>query len=305
MAGNVGPAEARLQRHGRARSRSRRSFTRPACRGRLSGRCSSRRRAWRRLDRVPHVAAVTLTGSTPAGRAVAAKAGAVPQEDASSSSAAAIPTSCSRTPTSSAAAETCAASRLINGGQSCIAAKRFVVVEPVRRAFEERSSSGCGPAPWATRSTSDTDVGPQARADLRDELHRQVEASVARGARVRLGCSVPEGPGAFYPPTRPRRTSQPGMPAFDEELFGPVAAVVAREATRRTRSGSPTRRSSASAPPSSRATWRAASASPATSSRPAPASSTRSSARTRACPSAGSGSPATAGSWARSGSGSS
>jgi succinate-semialdehyde dehydrogenase/glutarate-semialdehyde dehydrogenase len=71
-----------------------------------------------------------------------------------------------------------------------------------------------------------TAVGPQARAELRDELHRQVEASVARGARVRLGCSVPAGAGAFYPPSVLSDVA-PGMPAFDEELFGPVAAVVA------------------------------------------------------------------------------
>jgi succinate-semialdehyde dehydrogenase/glutarate-semialdehyde dehydrogenase len=70
-----------------------------------------------------------------------------------------------------------------------------------------------------------TEVGPQARADLRDELHRQVEASVAKGARVVLGCERPEGPGAYYPPSV-LADVRPGMPAFDEELFGPVAAVV-------------------------------------------------------------------------------
>src|SRR5512145_2832768 len=70
------------------------------------------------------------------------------------------------------------------------------------------------------------DVGPQARRDLRDELHAQVEASVARGARPLLGCRVPEGPGAFYPPSVLAGV-RPGMPAFDEELFGPVAAVTA------------------------------------------------------------------------------
>jgi succinate-semialdehyde dehydrogenase/glutarate-semialdehyde dehydrogenase len=79
------------------------------------------------------------------------------------------------------------------------------------------------------------DVGPQARRDLRDELHRQVEASVLRGARALLGCRVPGGPGAFYPPSVLAGVA-PGMPAFDEELFGPVAAIVAardeREAIR-------------------------------------------------------------------------
>jgi len=173
----------------------------------------------------PHVAAVTLTGSTPAGRAVAAKAGAclkktvlelggsdpyVVLEDADLE----------------AAAETCAASRLINGGQSCIAAKRFVVVEPVRREFEERLGERMRARRMGDPLDEATAVGPQARTDLRDDLHRQVEASVALGARVLLGCAVPAGSGAFYPPSV-LADVRPGMPAFDEELFGPVAAVVA------------------------------------------------------------------------------
>ena len=71
----------------------------------------------------------------------------------------------------------------------------------------------------------DTEVGPQARADLREALHRQLEESVKRGARLVLGGSVPRGPGAFYPPTILTAVDK-GMPAFDEETFGPVAAVV-------------------------------------------------------------------------------
>jgi succinate-semialdehyde dehydrogenase/glutarate-semialdehyde dehydrogenase len=125
-----------------------------------------------------------------------------------------------------AAAETCAASRLINGGQSCIAAKRFVVVEPALREFEERLVERMRARAMGDPLDDATAVGPQARHDLRDELQRQVAASLARGARVRLGCSVPEGPGAFYPPSVLAGVT-PGMPAFDEELFGPVAAVVA------------------------------------------------------------------------------
>jgi succinate-semialdehyde dehydrogenase/glutarate-semialdehyde dehydrogenase len=70
------------------------------------------------------------------------------------------------------------------------------------------------------------DVGPQARRDLRDELHQQVALSVARGARVILGGHLPEGQGAFYPPTVLTGVSK-GMPAHDQELFGPVAAVIA------------------------------------------------------------------------------
>jgi len=71
----------------------------------------------------------------------------------------------------------------------------------------------------------DTQVGPQARVDLRDELHRQVTESVKRGARLLLGGEIPSGPGAFYPPTLLAAVDK-GMPAFDEETFGPVAAVI-------------------------------------------------------------------------------
>jgi succinate-semialdehyde dehydrogenase/glutarate-semialdehyde dehydrogenase len=172
----------------------------------------------------PEVAAVTLTGSTPAGRAVAEKAGAclkkvvlelggsdpyVVLEDADLD----------------AAAETCATARLVNGGQSCIAAKRFVVVEAVLEPFVERLVEGMRARRVGDPFDEATDVGPQARRDLRDDLQRQVQASIERGARVRLGCVVPEGRGAFYPPSVLTDVT-PGMPAYDEELFGPVAAVL-------------------------------------------------------------------------------
>jgi len=177
------------------------------------------------LIEAPAVVAVTLTGSTPAGRAVAAKAGAclkkavlelggsdpyVVLEDAD----------LERT------AETCAAARLVNGGQSCIAAKRFVVVEAVLERFTELLVDRMRARRVGDPLEAGVDMGPQARRDLRDDLHRQVEASVARGARPLLGCRVPDGPGAYYPPSVLAGVT-PGMPAFDEELFGPVAAVVA------------------------------------------------------------------------------
>jgi len=71
----------------------------------------------------------------------------------------------------------------------------------------------------------DTDVGPQAREDLRDELHEQVRASMEKGARLLLGGEIPDSPGAFYPPTVLSDVRK-GMPAYDEELFGPVAAII-------------------------------------------------------------------------------
>ena len=173
----------------------------------------------------PHVAAVTLTGSTPAGRAVGAKAGSCLKKSVLELGGS-DPYVVLEDADLEAAAEACAASRLINGGQSCIAAKRFIVVEPVLREFEQRLVERMRARSMGDPLDETTAVGPQARADLRDELQRQVEASVARGARVRLGCALPAGPGAFYPPSVLSDVT-PGMPAFDEELFGPVAAVVA------------------------------------------------------------------------------
>jgi succinate-semialdehyde dehydrogenase/glutarate-semialdehyde dehydrogenase len=172
----------------------------------------------------PEVAAVTLTGSAPAGRAVAARAGACLKKTVLElgGSDAYLVLADADLP---AAAETCAASRLINGGQSCIAAKRFVVVEPALREFEQRLVERMQARRTGDPLAEGTDVGPQARRDLRDVLQRQVDASVARGARVLLGCQPLPGPGAFYPPSV-LADVRPGMPAFDEELFGPVAAVV-------------------------------------------------------------------------------
>jgi succinate-semialdehyde dehydrogenase/glutarate-semialdehyde dehydrogenase len=177
------------------------------------------------LVEAPEVVAVTLTGSTPAGRAVAAKAGACLKKTVLELGGS-DPYVILEDADLEAAAEACAASRLVNGGQSCIAAKRFVVVEAVLQGFQELLVERVRARRVGDPLEEGTDVGPQARRDLRDELHRQVEASVARGARALLGCRVSEGPGAFYPPSVLAGVV-PGMPAFDEELFGPVAAIVA------------------------------------------------------------------------------
>jgi succinate-semialdehyde dehydrogenase/glutarate-semialdehyde dehydrogenase len=169
------------------------------------------------------IAAVTLTGSTPAGRNVAARAGQalkktvlelggsdpyVILDDAELES----------------AVQTCVYSRLINSGQSCIAAKRFICT--ARRAAEVEQIF----ADLMRRKTmgdplTAVDIGPQARVDLRDDLDRQVRESVARGARALVGGTKPDGPGAFYPPTVLSHVGK-GMPAYDEETFGPVAAII-------------------------------------------------------------------------------
>jgi succinate-semialdehyde dehydrogenase/glutarate-semialdehyde dehydrogenase len=121
--------------------------------------------------------------------------------------------------------EACVTGRLINGGQSCIAAKRFVVPKRIRGEFEARLVRRMSAATMGDPLGEDCDIGPQARHDLRDELHEQVERSVAAGALLLLGGRIPEGPGAFYPPTV-LSDVRPGMPAYDEELFGPVAAIL-------------------------------------------------------------------------------
>ena len=172
----------------------------------------------------PEVKAVTLTGSTPAGQAVAAKAGAVLKKTVLELGGS-DPYLVLDDADLEAAAETCAASRLINGGQSCIAAKRFIVVEPVRARFEALFVERMRARKMGDPFEEGVAVGPLARRDLRDGVHGQVTASLARGARLLLGGTVPEGPGAFYPPTVLTDVAR-GMPAFDDEVFGPVAAVV-------------------------------------------------------------------------------
>ena len=113
----------------------------------------------------------------------------------------------------------------MNNGQSCIAGKRFIVVESVRAEFEKRFVEKMKAAKSGNPLDERTEIGPMARKDLRETLHAQVTASVAKGAKLLLGGTVPNGPGAFYPATVLTDVAR-GMPAFDEEVFGPVAAIV-------------------------------------------------------------------------------
>jgi succinate-semialdehyde dehydrogenase/glutarate-semialdehyde dehydrogenase len=178
----------------------------------------------------PLVRAVTVTGSTAAGKAVAARAGALAKKtvlELGGSDAYVVLEDADLNRT----VESCVASRLINGGQSCIAAKRFIVVEAVQEDFLERFVAAMAARTMGDPRREDIDLGPLARNDLRDKVHRQVVESHEQGARVLLGGVVPEGPGAYYRPTVLAGV-QPGMPAYHEELFGPVAAVIsARDET--------------------------------------------------------------------------
>jgi len=172
----------------------------------------------------PLVKAVTLTGGTDAGRAVSKKAGEMIKKTVLELGGS-DPYIILEDADLEAAVTACVASRLANSGQSCIAAKRFVVVESQRERFEELFVERIRAEKTGDPMEEDTAVGPLARHDLRDHLHRQVLESIEKGARCLLGGRVPEGRGAFYPPTVLTDVKR-GMPAYDEELFGPVAAII-------------------------------------------------------------------------------
>lgn len=174
--------------------------------------------------RHPLVSAVTLTGSTPAGRAVASQAGSVLKKtvlELGGSDPYIVLEDADLQPT----VQTCASARLINSGQSCIAAKRFIVVDSVADEFTRMLVDSMRARRMGDPLDARTDVGPMARVDLRDSLHAQVTESVLCGARLLLGGEIPPGPGAYYPPTV-LADVEPGMPVYDDETFGPVAAVI-------------------------------------------------------------------------------
>ena len=172
----------------------------------------------------PRVVAATLTGSERAGSTVAEHAGRHLKKTVLELGGS-DPFIVLADGDVAAAARTAADARLINSGQSCIAAKRFIVVEALADQFVERFRGELQGRRMGDPLARETQVGPQARADLRDSLHRQVEESVKRGAKRLLGGEIPAGKGAFYPPTLLAAVDK-GMPAFDEETFGPVAAVI-------------------------------------------------------------------------------
>jgi len=177
-----------------------------------------------RLITQPFIRAVTLTGSQSAGREVAAAAGKLLKKTVLELGGS-DPYIVLEDAELEKTVEACVASRLLNSGQSCIAAKRFVVVEAVLERFEELLVTQMEAKKMGDPLQEDTEVGPQARSDLRDDLHRQVQASIERGARCLLGGRMPQGDGTFYPPTVLGNVKK-GMPVYDEETFGPVAAVV-------------------------------------------------------------------------------
>jgi len=172
----------------------------------------------------PLVRAVTLTGSTGAGKSVASRAGGVIKKavlELGGSDAYIVLEDADV----EQAAQICAASRLINAGQSCVSAKRFIVVESVIEKFTQTFVERMKNQRMGDPLEEGVTVGPMARHDLRDGIHAQVTASVKQGAKILLGGVIPEGPGAYYPPTV-LGDVMPGMVAYQEEIFGPVASII-------------------------------------------------------------------------------
>jgi len=170
------------------------------------------------------IKAVSLTGSVPAGKAVAAAAGKVLKKsvlELGGSDPYIILNDADLEKT----VENCVTARLLNGGQSCIAAKRFIIEEEIYEQFENLFVEMMSAQKMGDPFNENNKIGPQARVDLRDELHGQVVKSIEKGAKLLLGGEIPAGAGAYYPPTVLSNV-KPGMPAYDEELFGPVAALI-------------------------------------------------------------------------------
>lgn len=171
-----------------------------------------------------HIAAVTLTGSVAAGKSVAAAAGGVLKKcvlELGGSDAYLILDDADP----AAAAKVAATARMVNGGQSCIAGKRFIVVESVKRQFEEALVAAMLGYAMGNPTEEPTKLGPMQSVAARDEVHEQVEKSIAKGAKLLLGGEVPDRQGAWYPATVLTDVAA-GQPAHDEEIFGPVAAII-------------------------------------------------------------------------------
>ncbi len=172
----------------------------------------------------PRVHAVSLTGSEAAGRSVAALAGRHLKKvvlELGGSDPFVVLDDAELTSTAEAAVK----ARFLNGGQSCIAAKRFIVVEDIAELFLERFKSGIESLKPGDPFDPATSLAPMSREDLRQQLHSQVETSVAKGAQIVTGGQPLAGRGYFYAPTL-LDWVEPGMPAYEEELFGPVAAMI-------------------------------------------------------------------------------
>jgi succinate-semialdehyde dehydrogenase / glutarate-semialdehyde dehydrogenase len=173
----------------------------------------------------PRIRAVTFTGSTDVGREVAAAAGRHLKKSVLELGGS-DPYLVLEDADLDHAAKTCAAARMVNAGQSCIAAKRFLVVDAIHDDFVERLRGELAIFQPGDPFEPATNLGPMAKSNLRDELHAQVTDSVKSGARVLRGGEPVELQGRSYYPATLLADVIPGMRVFDEETFGPVAAVI-------------------------------------------------------------------------------
>jgi succinate-semialdehyde dehydrogenase/glutarate-semialdehyde dehydrogenase len=173
------------------------------------------------------IAAVTITGSEPAGRDVAEAAGRALKPSVMELGGS-DPFIVLADADLDEAAKVGAFARTINAGQSCICAKRFIVEAPVHDAYLAKLTEAMKRIKVGDPLDPATDIGPQARRELRDELHGQVQQAIAGGARPALGCTLPHGPGAFYPVSILADVRTDNL-AAKEEIFGPVAAVIRAE----------------------------------------------------------------------------
>ena len=168
---------------------------------------------------------VTFTGSTVAGKKIAGMSGAALKKTVMELGGS-DPYIILEDADLEESVRTCVTSRCINTGQSCISAKRFIVIHSVLDKVQKLFTEMLSEKSFGNPLEGEYDLGPLARFDLRDKLHSQVQASIQTGAKLVIGGKIPEGTGAFYPPTLLTNIDK-GMVAYNEELFGPVASIIA------------------------------------------------------------------------------
>jgi succinate-semialdehyde dehydrogenase/glutarate-semialdehyde dehydrogenase len=171
-----------------------------------------------------NIRAVTITGSVAAGKAVAAKAGEFCKKsvlELGGSDAYIV----LKDADIDKAAELCVKSRMINGGQSCIAAKRFIVQESVHDEFVEKVKIHMESYKYGDPMKPDTKLGSLVSKEQREQVHKQVSLSTEKGAKCILGGEITDEEGAAYPASILINVKK-GMPAYDEEIFGPVASII-------------------------------------------------------------------------------
>ena len=170
------------------------------------------------------VRGVTLTGSPDAGKVIGEKAGAELKKtvlELGSNDAYIVLEDADL----EVAVKKCIQGRIYNNGETCIAAKRFIVVDAIYDDFRDAFVKKMSNIKTGDPTDDNIDMGPMAREDLRETLHEQVEKSVSKGAKILCGGKIPDGDGYYYPATVLEHVKS-GQPAYDDELFGPVAALI-------------------------------------------------------------------------------